>query len=325
MTRQRDAVVDHARRVLSEHVPMSLRRFIRRRRLAFWEFQIGKQKNLEFRVQPGVRMELYLDSRLSRLIYCGGYEWRERKFLNAFLRQGDIFVDVGANIGLFTLIAADRVGNNGHVYAFEPCLETYQRLARNVQLNGLTNVSLHQLALSDSVCQHRMKTSLDGYDAWNSLGQPIAGSSFASQIVDSVRWDDFALDHGLVGGVAIMKIDVEGWETRVLSGGAEVLSRTDAPVLQVEFTEEASRSAGSSCARLYETLHALGYEMFTYDAKSRKLIHVSFSERYAYLNLIAAKQPEEVAARLRNWSSFGTFGKCVNRIWELSHARSNPK
>lgn len=300
------------------------RQYIKRKRLAWWDCQIGKREDVESKVQPGIRIRLYFDSRLSQSIYCGDFEWRERQFLSAFLRPGDVFVDIGANIGLYTLIAAHRVGSTGHVYALEPCSKAYQRLLANVQLNHLTNVSCYQLALSDRVAQLDMTISLDGFDAWNSLAQPIRGNSFAVETVNAVTWDDFAQEHNLVGCVTMMKIDVEGWESRVLSGGYQVLSQTDAPVLQVEFTEQAGQSAGSSCVKLYHLLEELGYQMFVYDAKSKRLVRDPLRANYSYLNLIAAKRPEQVVPRLENHSRLRWLRWVHPRRWSLSHALSNP-
>lgn len=287
---------------LLERLKLEWCQYIKHKRLEWWESQIGKPEHVVTKIQPGVRMRLYFDSELSQRVYCGDFEWRERQFINAFLRPRDVFVDVGANIGLFTLIAAHRVGNKGHVYAFEPCSKTYHRLIANVQLNRRTNVSCYQLALSDSVAQLNMTISLDGFDAWNSLAQPITGNSFAVETVNSTTWDSFAQDQSLIGRVTMMKIDVEGWESRVLTGGYEILSRIDAPVLQVEFTEQASRSVGSSCAKLYRLLEELGYQMFIFDARSRKLVRDSLRESYPYVNLIAAKRPEQIVVRLKKHS-----------------------
>ena len=104
------------------------------------------------------------------------------------MRPGDVFVDVGANIGLYTLIAAHIVGASGRVYAFEPGSETYRRLLSNVQLNQMTNVSCHELALSDSTARLDMNMSTDGYDAWNSLAKPIAGSSFSTETIETIKF-----------------------------------------------------------------------------------------------------------------------------------------
>ncbi len=290
----------HLRRgTAPERIRLAYFQYNERKRLAWWQSQIGKRHGLEIVLQPGVRMQLNLDSMLSQAIYCSAFEMNERRFLNAFLRPGDVFVDVGANIGLYTLIAAHIVGGSGRVYAFEPCSETYQRLLSNVHLNQITNVACHELALSDSTANLNLNVSQDGYDAWNSLAKPIAGSSFASKTIETVKLDTFVEENNLAGRLTMIKIDVEGWEGRVLEGGFKTLSQLDAPILQVEFTEQAARTAGSSCEKLYRDLAQLGYRMFTYDPKSRCLIDEPIREYFPHLNLIAAKQPEKVCSRLR--------------------------
>lgn len=275
------------------------RQYIMRKRLECWEAQVGKKEHFAITLQRGVQMRLYFDDQLSRAIAYNQFERQEQDFLNAFLRPGDIFVDVGANIGLFTLIAASRVENTGRVYAFEPCSDTHRRLVENVQLNQFGNVSTYQLALSSCSEQLEMTISRDGFGAWNSLARPIAGELFAIEKVQCTTWDDFARKNDLIGQVTMIKIDVEGWEKHVLKGGTEILSRADAPVLQVEFTEQAALSAGSSCKELYHLLEELGYQMFVYNATSRTLVPDPVRESYPYLNLIAVKQLESVITRLR--------------------------
>jgi FkbM family methyltransferase len=272
--------------------------YIRRRRTEWWNSHKGNKEYFTFPLQRNIKINLYFDSVLCRLIYCDNFEWRERQFLNDYLRSGDIFVDIGANIGLFTLIASSRVGDNGKVYSLEPCLKTFQQLVRNVELNRMNNVKCTQMALSDCSGQIQMNLALDGYDAWNSMALPIAGSSFSTEMVSAVTWDDFVRDHNLRGRVTLMKIDVEGWESRVLSGGTETFKRPDAPVLQVEFTDQASQSAGTSCQALYRQLEELGYQMYVYEAKSKRIIPYPMRDAYPNLNLFAIKYAGEVDNRI---------------------------
>lgn len=269
-----------------------------RQRKVWWQSQIGQRDSFETKLQRGTRMRLYFDDRLAQAIYCDAFEWEEQDFLNAFLRPGDVYFDAGANIGLFTLIAASRVGARGLVHAFEPCSRVFQRLTDNIKLNNFSNVSAHQMALSDRPAQLELTISLEGFDAWNSLAQPIRGSDFSVETINAVTLDDFVHEHDLMGRLTMMKIDVEGWESHLLAGGTKTLSRADAPVLQVEFTGQAALAAGSSCTDLYRTLERLGYQMFVYDARARKIFHDPIREEYIYSNLIAAKQPEMVTNRL---------------------------
>jgi FkbM family methyltransferase len=246
-------------------------------------------------------MRLYFDSHLAKRIYSEGFEWAELQFLNAFLGSGDLFVDIGANTGLYTLVAGHRVGDGGCVYAFEPCPTTHQRLLANVQLNGLTNVSCYQLALSDREGMAEMNVSTNGFDAQNSLSQPTVEGTFVAETVSCTTWDSFVEEHNLAGRVTMIKIDVEGWESRVLHGAQKVLSRADAPVLQVEFFDQTSQSAGSSCNELYCLLEELGYQVYVYDAESKKIVRDPLRPSYqSPINLFAAKYGDQVEARLES-------------------------
>src|SRR5262245_50879315 len=289
------------RYTLRERLQWRRQKLVRHIRLAWWRTQTGKRQ-VEVKIQEGVRILLYPDSHISQFIYCEDYEIPEREFLKLFLKPGDIFVDIGANIGLFTILAGRYVGAEGAVYAFEPCAKTYQRLLANVELNELTNVSCHQTALSDHTGSEDLVVSLDGFDDCNSLARPVFGKQFGSERVGSTTWDEFADEHGLTGRVAMMKIDVEGWETYVVDGAARTLGREDAPILQVEFCDQAAQSAGSSSQQLYRALEALGYQMYIYDVKTRKLIHDALRDRYPLLNLIAVKHQNQIIPRL-SWMS----------------------
>jgi len=264
-----------------------------------WMLIAGRNRNFVSPLQPGLKIRLYGDSELCHLIYCRYFEAHERHFLNRFLRPGDVFVDVGANIGLFTLIAAERVSSKGQVLAFEPTAKTFGRLVDNVQLNKLPNVECFRLALSDSRGHLQLTASKNGHDAWNSLSTVALGESGEAELVEVVDWDQFARQRKLGGrSVTMMKIDVEGWESRVLEGGKEFFASSDAPVLQVEFTDAAAEAAGSSCQLLYERLQSFGYEMFVYDADNGRLVHEGRRPKYPYLNIIAAKDPEFVNLRI---------------------------
>jgi FkbM family methyltransferase len=304
-------LIDHLHRgTLLERIRGEWRERVKKRRQIWWKSQAGKREYVEARIEHDLRMRLHFDSELARLIYCDDFEKGERHFVNAFLSAGDVFVDVGANIGLFSLIAANRVGDLGTVYAFEPSGKTFHRLRENTELNNFHNVQCFQFALSDESGEFPFYTSEDGFDAWNSIARPIAGNSFTKEFIQCVTWDRFARLHQLVGRVAMIKIDVEGWESRVLEGARESFSREDAPLLQVEFTDEASTSAGSSCKNLYQLLENLGYRMFSYDSSRRELIHDPLRVSYPYVNLIATKNIGEVNVRLRKGRSLGwLFGK----------------
>ncbi len=273
------------------------------RHSARWEKIRNTPGSLVSSVAPGVRMNLHGDSRLCEMLYFGGFETETRDFFEAFLRPGDTFLDVGANVGLYTLTAARVVGPHGHVHAFEPCSHTFERLSENVKLNGLRNVTCHRVALSHENAQAQLTLADGGFDAWNSLGTPYMGEISGSETVTTMTLDRFALDHRLAGPRCTLKIDVEGWENQVLLGAQEFLSRDDAPVLCIEFTEEAARLAGTSCGELYRALERLGYALFSVSPRAEDVRPFPPREHFPNVNLLASKDRVALCARLSGKSA----------------------
>ncbi len=285
-----------------------------------WQKVEAQGGYLDFPVCRGAILRLYTDSRLSEIIYCWDFEAVERLFVQRYLRPSDIFVDVGANIGLFTVIAAKRVGDDGKVFAFEPAAIPRQRLEENVRLNRFTNVSVQPKALSNQTGTLAICVPSDGHDAWSSLGKPIAGMDLRNEDIEAISWDEFADKHKLAGNVNMMKIDVEGWETRVLKGAEEALSVLDAPLLQVEFTDKAAESSGNSCTELYRDLVNLGYSVCRYDAKRNELVPEGLRQSYPYVNLYATKNITADNQRLvLGKRAKGKVGKTIQEwLWPFS-------
>ena len=273
------------------------------RHSARWEKIRNTPDSVVSSVAPGVRMNLYGDSRLCEMLYFGGFETETRGFFEEFLRPGDTFLDIGANIGLYALVAAHIVGPRGHVHAFEPCSKTFERLTENVKLNRLRNVTCHRVALSHENAQAQLTLANGGFDAWNSLGTPYMGETTGSETVTTMTFDRFAREHGLASLNCAVKIDVEGWENQVLLGAQEFLSRSDAPVLLVEFTEEAAKLAGTFCSTLYRTLERLGYGLYTVSDRAEEVQPFPLCEDFPNVNLIASKDIAAVRARLSGKSA----------------------
>jgi hypothetical protein len=141
-------------------------------------------------------------------------------------------------------------------------------------------------------------SSKEGLDAWNSFAPPYIGEEFSGETVPARTWDTFVRENRLSGRVTMMKIDVEGWEGRVLRGAERELARPDAPVLQVEFTDEAAQAAGFSCRDLYGQLTELGYEVCRFDSENGQLVSDPIRAQYPYCNLFAVKDRQAAQHRL---------------------------
>jgi FkbM family methyltransferase len=158
------------------------------------------------------------------------YEPRTTDFLVDALKPGDVFVDIGASHGYFTLIAASRVGPAGRVYAFEPNPPVFRQLADHVQLNGFHDrVRLADIALSDTSGEATFFvsqcTTNSGLSSLEVTEQRVQAGLLSTQHTVRVTAETFDHWYGRTkpGAIAVVKIDVEGAEDRVFEGMASTL------------------------------------------------------------------------------------------------------
>ncbi len=161
------------------------------------------------------------------------YEPHVTRVLTGLLSAGQTFVDVGANIGYFSLLAASRIGETGQVIAFEPNPVNCDLLRRSIAENGFEDViALHPMAVAES--KQTIHFSTAGVD---SNGRVINPAEAAAEVVALPTVEAVALDEALAGveRLDVMKLDVEGAEARAWRGMQAVLAR-HSPVLLFEFS-----------------------------------------------------------------------------------------
>jgi FkbM family methyltransferase len=214
----------------------------------------------EFILSENIKIYLYKDSYFSKLIYYS-FEETEINFINSFLQPGDCFFDIGANIGLFSLHASTKISDIGCIYAFEPTPTTYERLLKNIVLNNFENIKTENIGMSDSVDTVTFYISNNGYDAWNSI-VPLPELDNYSKITVNTTTIDNYIKSKLIKHVDLVKVDVIGWELKVLKGAFDLMSRDDAPVLMVEFTEENAFSSGYYCGELFDYVNHFDMNYF---------------------------------------------------------------
>lgn len=267
-----------------------------------WDFVIGAKLVDKLKKDLGDDLYIfcYADCILSEVIFKEKFEVDEIAFVRKFLRKGDVFVDIGSNIGLFSLIAGKTVQNEGKVLAVEPYSKSFNRLNENIELNDLSNVIPVKLAVSNEIGEAKLQIAEGGYDAWNSLVKPTAGISVNFEIVNTVTMDELQIKYPFIENPRLVKIDVEGWEINLLKGCYNYFNRADAPDLFVEFTEENAQNAGGSCKELYYLLVDLGYKLYVYDFRKNKLVPHLVMEKYIYCNVFATKSIKSATERLKN-------------------------
>jgi FkbM family methyltransferase len=159
-----------------------------------------------------------------------GYELVETNFLKRILRNDDVFLDIGANVGWYTLLASTIIDSHGHIYAFEPHRPTVEYLQRTVALNNLNSlIDVYPIGLAKE-----SKTELLAWVAGTGNGGAASlGGNSVLQGMNTQSIEVRPLDSLGIARVNVIKIDVEGAELLVMEGATRILDR-DRPIVMSE-------------------------------------------------------------------------------------------
>lgn len=257
-----------------------------------WQIRKRIQKKpIDIRVFGDIILRCYPDSpSASLVIYCKeSPDYHEMHFMRRYLRSGDNVIDVGANIGVYSLLAASLVGPTGRVLAFEPGPEANRRLTENLQINKLKNVKVHACALGDRTgvvdflnqqdTTNRIKTGAD------------AGKSLIS--VPLIQLDDVVkLD------CSFGKMDIEGAEPIALRGAERLLRETNPPVWLLELNGSL-HSFGFNETSFSIWLRNQGYELALYDADKCQLSFTNAQPWEMSCNVLAVARDRKLQVAQR--------------------------
>ena len=187
------------------------------------------------------------------------YEVSTTNLFKELLQPGMVFVDVGAHVGFFTLLAAREVGTTGKVYSFEPEPQNHSLLLKNLDFNGYSNVVAMQQAVSNkSGTTELFLSALDtgSHSIYSEAARGVTGSV----VVDTTTLDSFLEEAGWPQ-IDLIKIDVEGAEISVLDGMSRFLESQHSVNLIMEYCPSLIASAGSDPAKMLDRLMDLGFEI----------------------------------------------------------------
>ncbi len=204
----------------------------------------------EVRAGPSRGIRLLVEPRGEKFYWTGWHERPVQEALARILRPGDVFWDVGAHIGLYSILGSRAIGEEGRVHAFEPMPANRARLEESLRLSGCANVTVHPHALAADSGEARLHAA--GLTTMWSL-VPSDGPEHIA--VECRRLDDVVT---AIDPPDVLKIDAEGVELDILRGGAELLARRQ-PTLILELHQpedlEQARAilAGNEFQRLDRT------------------------------------------------------------------------
>ncbi len=205
----------------------------------------------------GYSIDLDLADYIQRSIYLNTFEEHESSLVKGYLKRGMTFVDVGANVGYYTLMAASLVGTEGQVLAFEPSPYAFGRLESAIKKNSLAQVHVAQVGLSDAAGELQLYIR---ETIGNHTPSMLANEGGTPINVPVQRLDDYLRAAG-VDHVDLMKIDVEGFEPNVIRGAGGYLKTGKIRAILCEFNNYWLEANNIKPSRLYEEIIQQGYEV----------------------------------------------------------------
>jgi FkbM family methyltransferase len=182
------------------------------------------------------------------------------RFLWKHLQPGMTFLDIGAYHGIYSIIAARKLGSAGRIVAFEPSPRDRSRLQLHLRYNRIKSVTLEPYALAAEEGKARLNIVLNGYTNMSSLRLPSVGHPVKKIEVDTTSLDGY-LDRKHIDTVDLMKIDVEGGEAETFRGADRLLSRLR-PSIICEVLDRVTRPWGYPACEIISLLRTYDYEWF---------------------------------------------------------------
>lgn len=209
------------------------------------------------RLRDGTTVYAMPDDFVGRaLYYFGDFDPKISWLVEQLVREGDTVVDVGANLGLYAFLAANRVGLDGTVHAIEPQRPLVRLLSRSKETNGLANVQIHPVAFGDTFGTMKLYVPPGNAGAASLCREhtpdgeripvPVVHAGAYLQLMD-------------LPAIRLLKIDIEGYEPTVLQAAADVLADTPPDYIVAEVREW---SAESEDPPLFRILRELGYSIY---------------------------------------------------------------
>ncbi|WP_218422522.1 MULTISPECIES: FkbM family methyltransferase [Stutzerimonas] len=200
------------------------------------------------------------------LLDFGAYEADETSFLKSVFRGGDVFLDIGANLGWYSLVLGKNCPTS-RIYAFEPIPSTVAVLRKNIQINHLENIEPIAMGMFDKEEELNFLFAPDvsGATSLKMAGQSRGHASIQNVVCKTTTLDDFCSSRGVVPD--LLKIDVEGAELMVVKGGRKTFEGI--PILLIELLRKWSREFGYHPNDVFEFLNGYGYRAWAFTSSGR--------------------------------------------------------
>lgn len=241
----------------------------------FFGWQVYKRlmrRYLDIQVIPGVKIRCYPDSYSSAAaLYCGLYDYNDMNFLLRYLQPQDSFLDIGANVGIYTLLAASKI-KSGAIYSFEVLPKNYARLEENLKLNQFNQVKTYAVAISDSTGTIALNLA-DG----DCKASVIAKASDNTILVPTDTLDNL-IQEEFLPNLTLAKMDIEGAEILAFKGAASLLKQQRPLVWILEILNDTNDLAHQE-QNVVDLLQSYGYGLYHYNADTNQILPIALHQK----------------------------------------------
>jgi FkbM family methyltransferase len=193
------------------------------------------------------------------LLFCGFYEKTQTELWKKIIKPGMVVVDIGANFGYYTLIAAKLIKNRGKVYAFEPEPHNYRILVKNIKLNNYTSIIPTREAVSNKRGKIKLFTDENNLGKHSFLENNVLEKTGFIE-VETLSLDNFFREMAQDNTVDVIKIDTEGAEGLIIHGARRILKSKDIKII-MEFCPYLIRDTGIDPLKLLHQLRNYGFNI----------------------------------------------------------------
>ncbi|MPM40137.1 hypothetical protein SDC9_86776 [bioreactor metagenome] len=240
------------------------------------------------------------DKYIGQRIALEKYEPYETQLILRQTKKGNTIIDVGANIGYYTVLLADKVGRTGKVYAFEPDKINFEILEKNIEANHLKNVEIINAAVGSKAGKLKLHKSKE-----NLGDHKLYGNDKEIEEVKIIKLDEYIKEK-----VDLMKIDTQGWEPEVIGGAKNIINK-NRPVIFLEYSPASYKMAKLDGQKMMRNLRKIYKKIWWVD-----------EWLYIYKNLSQKEIDKKCATSKTGYADLWmkkeiTFGDKIGQIKDL--------
>ncbi|MBY0316021.1 MAG: FkbM family methyltransferase [Bdellovibrionales bacterium] len=245
---------------------------------------LSGQMFLDQEMQDGFKLSLDVQDRMQRMIYIKRcHEPETEKVLKKLISKAKVFCDIGANFGYFSFLA-QQLEPQAQIYSFEPLPKNIENFKKNLKLNAFSKIELVEACLSDQIGETEFLLPPAGESGWGRMAHRdlFSGEKIKRSVI---TLDSFFLQRK-INQCDLIKIDVEGYEFKVLQGARNVIAKFK-PQICIELNEPCLIDTGTSGEEIFKHLKSLGYRMHSISSSGELNAVDHPLKSYEYMNYIA--------------------------------------